>query len=300
MLRLLKSYMLPIAMTMGVVFSQFFAQFAGITPYLIFTMLFVTYCKVSIRDIQFSRFHFYLLGIQIIGSLFIYGLVYWYNPVVAQGAMICVLAPTATAAVVITGMLGGNVASLTAYSLISNLGVAVFAPAIFSLIGSRGDVSFLESLFHILREVFPMLIVPIFIAGLMQKFAPRIHIFIQNRQSISFYLWALSLTIMVGKTVSFIKQQSAANHTTEITIAVCAFVICIVQFLLGRKIGSRYQSTITGGQGLFQKNTVLAIWMAQSYLDPISSIGPGAYILWQNSVNSYQLWLKQHGKSLKI
>ncbi len=173
MLRLLKSYMLPIAMTMGILFSQFFARFSGITPYLIFTMLFVTYCRVSMRDIQFSRFHFYLLGIQIPGSLIIYGIVYWYNPVVAQGAMICVLAPTATAAAVITGMLGGNVASLTAYSMISNLGVALFAPFIFSWIGARGDVSFLESLFHILREVFPMLMVPILAAVLLQKIAPR-------------------------------------------------------------------------------------------------------------------------------
>jgi len=40
------------------------------------------------------------------------------------------------------------------------------------------------------------------------------------------------------------------------------------------------------------KNTVLAVWMAQSFLDPISSIAPTAYIVWQNFVNSYQIWKK--------
>ncbi|WP_262920330.1 bile acid:sodium symporter family protein [Parabacteroides sp. FAFU027] len=295
-LRLIKSYMLPIAMTTGILFASFFAQFAPITPYLIFVMLFVTYCKVSIREIAFERFHYYLAAIQLFGSLLVYGIVYLYNPVVAQGSMICVLAPTATAAAVITGMLGGNVASLTAYSFISNLVVALFAPAIFSLIGSRGDISFLSSLFHILKEVFPMLMLPIITAVALQKTAPRIHHYIQNRQSISFYLWALALTIMVGKTVMFIKHQSTSKYDAEIAIAVIAFLVCIAQFYIGRKIGSRYKNTITAGQGLFQKNTVLAIWMAQSYLDPLSSIGPGAYILWQNSVNSYQLWLKQRKK----
>jgi len=295
-LRLIKSYMLPIAMTTGILFSSFFAQFAPITPYLIFVMLFVTYCKVPLKEIAFERFHYYLASIQLLGSLLVYGVVYWYSPVVAQGSMICVLAPTATAAAVITGMLGGNVASLTAYSFISNLVVALFAPAIFSLIGNRGDISFLESLFHILKEVFPMLMLPIFAAVALQKTAPRIHSFIQNRQSTSFYLWALSLTIMVGKTVEFIKHQPTSRYDAEIAIAAIAFIVCIAQFYIGRGIGSRYKNTITGGQGLFQKNTVLAIWMAQSYLDPISSIGPGAYILWQNSVNSYQLWLKHRAK----
>ena len=33
------------------------------------------------------------------------------------------------------------------------------------------------------------------------------------------------------------------------------------------------------GQALGQKNTVLAIWMAVTYLNPLSSVGPGSYCL---------------------
>jgi BASS family bile acid:Na+ symporter len=91
-------------------------------------------------------------------------------------------------------------------------------------------------------------------------------------------------------------KQPADNYTVEIIMAASTFFICIGQFLAGRKIGKRYDKTVTGGQGLGQKNTVLTIWMALSYLDPISSIGPGAYVLWQNIVNSYQLWRKQRNK----
>ncbi|MEO4837844.1 transporter, partial [Bacteroides uniformis] len=40
-------------------------------------------------------------------------------------------------------------------------------------------------------------------------------------------------------------------------------------------------------------NTVLAIWMAYTYLNPLSSVGPGSYVLWQNLFNSYQLWKKR-------
>ena len=43
-----------------------------------------------------------------------------------------------------------------------------------------------------------------------------------------------------------------------------------------------------------QKNTILAIWMSQAYLNPIASVGPASYVLWQNIINSYQIALKNH------
>ena len=54
-----------------------------------------------------------------------------------------------------------------------------------------------------------------------------------------------------------------------------------------------YGDPISGAQGLGQKNTVLAIWLSLTYLNPISSVGPAAYIAWQNTINSIQLYLKQ-------
>ena len=52
----------------------------------------------------------------------------------------------------------------------------------------------------------------------------------------------------------------------------------------------RKQADYRKGQSLGQKNTVLAVWMSQAFLDPISSIAPTAYIVWQNFVNSYQIY----------
>ncbi|MDD2799807.1 MAG: transporter [Bacteroidales bacterium] len=292
MLRILKAYMLPIAMTLGILFSNFFSQFAGIIPYLLFSMLFVTYCKMPFDQIRFTRFHVYLVAIQLFGSLLVYGLLYLYNPVVAQGTMICVLAPTATAAVVITGLLGGNLASLTAFTLLSNIVVAVFSPIIFSFIGNHNELSFFQTLISILSEVFPMLALPILLAYIVKKVTPKVHAKIESIHNLSFYLWAVALVIVLAKTILFLKAHLHTDLKIELIIAGLALVVCITQFLLGRKVGSKFDNTIAGGQGLGQKNTVLAIWMAQSYLDPISSIGPGAYIVWQNSVNSFQLWLK--------
>ena len=214
----------------------------------------------------------------------VFGGLVWFDPVVAQGGLICVLAPTATAAAVITGMLGGSVACLAAYTLMSSLVVAVVSPLIFTLLGEHSDMTFWNSVLFICRQVMPILILPFALALFLEKALPSLHRQLKKLQILSFYLWALGLTIVTGKTVYFIVYQENADITEEWWMAALALVIW--------RIGRRYGDPVSGGQGLGQKNTILAIWMAQVYLNPLSSIAPASYVLWQNIINSWQLWKK--------
>ncbi|MBV5282719.1 MAG: transporter [Paludibacter sp.] len=293
MVKKIKPYMMPIAITVGAIFYKFFDSLSFLTPYLIFVMLFFTYCNLKLNQMRLSRLHLWLILIQVLGSLGVYLLLAPINITIAQGAMICVLAPTGTAAPVITGMLKGNVASLTAYSLLSNMCVALAAPVIFSLVGSYQDLPFLDSFLAISQRIIVLLFFPFGLAMLLQKLAPTLTTRIGSFSGLSFYLWSLALCVVTGRTVVFILKQNGSSHLTEIVVALVALLMCIVQFMVGRGIGKRYDDTVAGGQGLGQKNTILAIWMAQMYLNPIASIGPGAYVLWQNIINSYQVWLKR-------
>jgi len=293
MVKKIKPYMMPIAITVGAIFYKFFDTLSYLTPYLIFVMLFLTYCNLKLNQMRLSRLHLWLILIQMLGSLGVYLLLAPVNITIAQGAMICVLAPTGTAAPVITGMLKGNVASLTAYSLISNMCVALAAPVIFSLVGSYQNLPFLDSFLAISHRIIVLLFFPFGLAMLLQKFIPSIATKIGSFSGLSFYLWSLALCIVTGRTVVFILKQDGSSHLIEVLVALVALLMCIVQFVVGRGIGKRYDDTVAGGQGLGQKNTILAIWMAQMYLNPIASIGPGAYVLWQNIINSYQVWLKR-------
>ena len=109
-------------------------------------------------------------------------------------------------------------------------------------------------------------------------------------------LYVASLLVIIGRTTAFIIDLRDASLATELWLAFAALAICLGQFKVGRMLGRRYGDAPAGGQSLGQKNTVLAVWMAQSFLDPISSIAPTAYIVWQNFVNSYQIWRKDRGK----
>lgn len=279
-------------MIIGIIAYPWISHLIVLAPYIIFIMLFITFCKLSPRDIHIRPAHVWLLLIQMVGCLFVYGIVRLYHPVVAQGAFICVLVPTAISAAVVTGMLGGNVAFLTSYLLLCNIGVAVAAPLLFPFIGPHAEMSFVEAFFYICKKIGPVLLFPLFLAWITQYYLPKVTKAIADFPSLSFYLWAVALTIVTGNTVKFLVEQENPNYKVEISLAVIALIICAGQFLLGRRIGKYYGDPVSCGQGLGQKNTILAIWMAQTYLNPISSVAPAAYVLWQNIINSYQLYLK--------
>lgn len=98
LLRFLKNWTLPLAMLAGGIGYPVFIHLSFLTPYLIFTMLLLTFCKVPFGDLRFKPVHFWLLLVQIGGAVLVYLLLKPLNIFAAEGAFICVIAPTATAA----------------------------------------------------------------------------------------------------------------------------------------------------------------------------------------------------------
>ncbi|MBD5190086.1 MAG: transporter [Bacteroidales bacterium] len=286
----IKNMMLPLAMIGGAIFYKWMGYLTFLSPYLIFLMLFITYCKLNFKDFKPTHFHLVLLATQMILSAAVYLAILPLSHTVAEGVFICVFIPTATAAPVITSMLGGSISFVATYSLLCNAFVAVVGPFILAQIGDATDISFLHSVALIGSKVFPLLILPLLGALCLRYISPKIHGVITGHQQISFYLWAVSLFIIVGSCVSFtISHWQPSESWNIVFLAMGALLVCLMQFYIGRRIGRRNGDAVSGGQSLGQKNTVLAVWMAMAYMNPIASIAPAAYIAWQNIVNSVQL-----------
>lgn len=192
----------------------------------------------------------------------------------------------------ITGKLGGSASSLTTYTLLSNLLAAIVVPLVFPLVEPHAEITFFAAFLKILGKVFPLLLFPFFLALFLRRFIPPIHRFLAGLRDMAFYLWAVALAIVTGQTVKSLVNSEAEIYV-EILIALGGLITCIAQFYWGKRIGTKYNDRISAGQALGQKNTVLAIWMSYTYLNPLSSVGPGSYVLWQNIINSYQLWKKR-------
>lgn len=289
----LKPWVLPLAMIFGALFHSAIDALQFLVPYLIFTMLFITFCRIRPSELRLTKMIWRLLAVQILFPIALFAVLRPLGLPVAQAAFICLFCPTATAAPVVTGMLGGSIAKVAAYSIASNLCVAVLAPFLFVWVGAgQAEMSFFAEFAAIALKVAPLILLPLLSAFALYFFARPVHDAVDRYQGVSFYLWAVSLLLVVGKSVSFILREPVSMFPVMLSIALLAGVLCVFQFYCGRRIGKSCGDRISGAQGLGQKNTVLAIWMALTYFDPLSSIGPAAYIVWQNAINSGQLYYK--------
>ncbi len=311
LLRFIKNWTLPLAMCAGTLIYFLFAEFSFLdslkpcvnslvdilTPFLIFAQLLLTFCKIEIHELKPKAWHGWLLLFQTCSCLLLAGLLVScsMNEVyreIFEGTMVCLICPTATAAAVITGKLGGNASSLTTYTLLSNLLAAIVVPLVFPLVEPHADISFFAASLKILSKVFPLLLCPFLLAWFLRIYARQVHRYLLGLHDAAFYLWAVALAIVSGQTVRSLVNSDAPVYV-EVLVAFAALLVCCVQFYLGKRIGGHYMERISGGQALGQKNTVLAIWMAYTYLNPQASVGPGSYVLWQNIINSWQLWKKR-------
>ena len=287
-----KSWILPIAIVLGIFFHEYIIVLQPALPYFIFLMLYFSFNSLDVKTMRFTMFDFWLLLFQLVVSTACYFIILPFDGIIAQGAFVTVLAPTAAAAIAVSLILGANIGMMSTYLIACNLMVAVVAPLSFTLIGASPDISFWSSFLAILRKVFPLLIAPFVLAVLTRWLLPKANAYINKHKNLSFYVWSVSLTVVISGAIGLLMTQFHEHRMMFLWMVVISIFLCFLQFFVGHLIGKRYGDRVAGGQALGQKNTVLAIWMAQSYLNPLCSIVPTLYVIWQNLYNSFQMMQK--------
>ncbi len=316
-----------LSMLIGALGYKIFLPLAPTLPWLIFFMLFFTFCKVNPLDLRLHKWHWAVLFAQIFLSFATYAgvLALTHNKILAQGLLMCFIMPTATAAPIIAGKLGGSIQNLTTFTLLSNFATAIIVPATFPLINPAADMTFLPAFLLILSRVAPLLLGPFFAAWLLRliyKWRTKKD-FVLSKQAaqVPFYLWVASIVVLMAVVTNTTISNFQFQISNILILLVSSFFACLVQFGLGKLIGwylpaeskgKDYQdvlinpaaapttmagvSSITAGQAFGQKNTSLGVWMANIYLDPMASLGAAAYIIWQNIFNSVQLTIAARKK----
>lgn len=315
-IQFLKDWTLPVAIAVGTVCYLTFYYvpqldelgdkmgpvFDVIFPLFVFLTLFVTFCKVDFHQMKPHRWHTGILIAQLLLVALNIGIILWVgntsltsnnslltSKLLWEAMLTCIIGPAASAAPVVVGKLGGNISTMTTYVLISSLASALLIPLVFPMLEPAAGVTFMEAFLMILEKVSYVLLLPLLLGWIMQHYVKGLCARIVAMPNLSFYFWAISLSITTGITVKNI-VDSSASAILLLAIAVATFVLCWVQFVIGRATGRRLGEEVNAGQALFQKNTALSIWVAYMYLHPVASIGAGCYVLWQNIINSLELW----------
>lgn len=307
-IRFLKDWTLPVAIATGTVCYLTFYYMPQLDelgntlspiidtvfPISVFLTLLVTFCKVNFHEMRPHRWHTGILMAQLLLVAVIVGICLSLrdcpdSKLVWEAILTCVIGPSAAAAPVVVGKLGGNISTMTTYTLLSSFFSALMIPLVFPILEQTVHVAFFDAFLIILEKVSMVLLLPLVLGWLMQHYMKDICARIAAMPNLSFYCWAFSLSITSGITVKNIVHSNASLLLLMI-IALSTFILCWVQFYIGRGIGKRLGEEINCGQALFQKNTALSIWVAYMYLHPVASIGAGCYVLWQNIINSFELW----------
>ncbi len=303
----LKNWTLPLAILTGIAAYFIYVnipwltpthQFAAravevIQPLLIFSMLFLTFLSIGPHDLRLRRWHFVLVGLQ----LLLFGIIALVLTVIssqtwrviAECGMLCLLCPTATAAAVVTRKLGGSAADITSYTIIINIAIAASAPALLPIAHPQPGINFISTFIVIIGKVFPLLILPLVLAWLMRRFAPTLAHKLSEYKDLPFYLWAIALSLAIAVTTKAI-VHSHIPLLDMLGIMAITLLCCILQFTIGKYMGLRYNQRIEGGQAMGQKNTVFIIWLGYTFLSPVTAVAGGFYSVWHNLYNSYQLY----------
>ena len=306
--KFLKDWTLPVAIAVGtVVYLTFYwvpqLDAAGevlggvvdtIFPMMVFCTLFSTFCRIDFHQMLPHRWHVGVLMAQ----LLLVALNVWiifcveanvWQKILWESVLTCIIGPAATAAPVVTAKIGGNINTMTAFVVLSSFASALMIPAVFPLLERGAGLDFWTAFLIILQKLAVVLILPLALGWLMQHYAKRACAWIVSIPDLSFYLWAVQLSVTSGVTVRNI-VHCEAGLPLLLMIAVLSLLLCCVLFLIGRSIGRHLGEEVNSGQASFQKNTALSIWVAYTYLNPVASVGAGCYVLWQNIINSYEIW----------
>ncbi len=274
-----------LALAVGAV-SPWAAAGARLIPWLVAGMLFVVFLGTPLSTTRFRPTHFYLLAANIAIAGAAYGVGWWFGGrELALAGFFAGIAPTAAAAPVVVGLLGGQVDFVVAAFLLSNTSIAgLLALGLPWLISTTGP----SEPFAIARSIAVVVLLPMLLAALTRRVRPAAVAWPKKLGNLSFATWVVALFLNTAKASRFIGSESSGAHATLLPIALLSAGTCAVAFVAGHFIGGRSYAR-EASQALGQKNTNFTIYLALAHASPLVALGPTFYVLWHNLWNAWNL-----------
>lgn len=254
--------------------------------YSLMLMLFLTFTGVRISYKNIGRVHIQASVLNIIAALFHYWWIKQFFPELAMVGFVLGAAPTAAAAAVVANMMKLNIPFVTVSTVLSNIVAVIFIPVMLPvLIQQQLDISPL----YIVLQVFITLGIPLLLAQLITLKQPKLSSRIEKAKPFSFFLFILNMFIASANSSDYIQNNSQAAVQTIITIAVLTCIVGFFNFKMGEWTAPKalkYESGLSTGR----KNTMLALWICLTYINPLIGLAPVFYLVFHNIYNSVQLW----------
>jgi bile acid:Na+ symporter, BASS family len=253
--------------------------------YLIMCMLFLAFLDLSVDRTCFDRSLIFVIAANLLLPFFWFVAVRQVQPDLALVAFLTAATPTATATPVIVGFLRGRVEYAIAGVLATNILMAILLPFALPIVAG-GQVAVSTS--DLLPPVLATMFIPLALAWIVRLLPARVGHIARKAKPASFPIWLLVLFVITSKASAFLWQHSEISSFVLLEIAGLSLIICATNFLFGAWLGGA-RSHREASQTLGQKNTSFTIWIALTFLTPLTALGPTFYVAYHNLYNAYQL-----------
>lgn len=249
-------------------------------------MLFFSFLSIKLDRQLIRRGHLFILISNLALPVVFFLLLKNVDQTIALCAFIIGLIPTAVAAPILAQIMDRDVGIVTFSVLLTTPVVALSTPLLLLLVL---DAQTQFSLSEIILPILTLIGIPLVLSQIIRRVTPLNHMDqLKKLGKITFPLFLLNLFIACGDASRFLQNNSDYERSTLLGILSVTIAAVLLQFQLGRLFGST-RTRVEFSLSLGRKNTMLGIWLAITYFEPIIILGPVCYILLQNIYNSLEI-----------
>lgn len=288
----LRDFLMPVAIVLGIMFPSAHAL-SFLMPWLIALMMFLSFVgpvnatakgatrRVAVR-VLLASLAFALL-LSVLGCLG-----NWSVPMLLAGVLLC-LAPPANAAPAMARVLGGNPLLMLKLVVGGHLVATLVLPLLAALYHDSAGHAGTGIALQVFRSIALLVGSPILLAFVLKWRFPHTAAICAKATPYVMFLWSFMVFVVLANASYNVRELLASGQFDWpglLQVGLLSLLLAVALFFTGWKLGGK-QYAVETSQGLGQKNTVLAIWVAQAYFHPVAALGPVFYVVWQNLILSY-------------
>ncbi|THH40336.1 hypothetical protein [Neolewinella litorea] len=275
---MLKSVLILVALAIGLLLPSLDAYTFTLRPFLM-ALLFFSFLNVRIDRSIFSRQ-------QVVAALLLpaigLGCYYagrWYDEDLGLTLLLMGLAPTAVITPVLAQLMQRRAAYMVGAIIITHLSFALVMPVLLPrLLGV--DLS-LESLGVLVYTIGSTVAGPLVLGQFMRRYGGRVTNVLRRIGPYAFVLFLSNIAVASGSLSYYLRYESHTPLTFIWAAAAGIGLLLLANFTLGSRLAP-IDHRVEGSLALGRKNTMLSIWVALEYINPLTVLGPMLYILFQN------------------
>ncbi len=286
----MKSVLIFVSILLGI-FLPVGHHLTFLIRYSLMLMLFFAFLEVKIDRYIITANHLKVLLLNIGLPLLLFYLIRPISSTVASAAFVIASAPTAAGAPVIALLMKRKVGFVTASVILTSPVMALVIPFTLPLVLTvEGNINALEVLMPVAQVVF----IPLILAQLVRNFSVLLSAWFRKFSGLPYYLFLSNVFIASANASNYILNDEQTAWYEFLHIAFGIGLVCLLQFKIGEWIGGR-TLFLENGLALGRKNTMFALWVALTFIDPITGLGPIFYIVFHNAYNSWQIYKYKGG-----